>query len=105
MARKNKEKYVPSEIRNDEKEMKTEDVGKMTAHSAHGRVTYHRRISSFVQDLFSWIQELKTLIQYFDLRLGDLRDDLRRHYSQGCLELKKEEQSKATDWGLIGAID
>ncbi|KAI5681027.1 hypothetical protein M9H77_02254 [Catharanthus roseus] len=25
-------------------------------------------------------------------------------YSQGCLELKKEEQSRATNWGLIGAI-
>ncbi|KAI5681694.1 hypothetical protein M9H77_02922 [Catharanthus roseus] len=36
------------------------------------------RISSFVQDLLSWIQELKTLIQDFDLRLGDSRDDLRR---------------------------
>ncbi|KAI5668385.1 hypothetical protein M9H77_18238 [Catharanthus roseus] len=26
-------------------------------------------------------------------------------YSQGCLELKKEEQSRATNWGLIGSID
>ncbi|KAI5657894.1 hypothetical protein M9H77_26687 [Catharanthus roseus] len=26
-------------------------------------------------------------------------------YSQGCLELKKEEQSRATSWGLIGPID
>ncbi|KAI5681742.1 hypothetical protein M9H77_02970 [Catharanthus roseus] len=26
-------------------------------------------------------------------------------YSQGCLELKKEEQSRATNWGLIEAID
>ncbi|KAI5658122.1 hypothetical protein M9H77_26915 [Catharanthus roseus] len=25
-------------------------------------------------------------------------------YSHGCLELKKEEQSRATNWGLIGAI-
>ncbi|KAI5652811.1 hypothetical protein M9H77_29998 [Catharanthus roseus] len=56
---------------------------------------------SFVQDLLSWIQELKALIQDFILRLGDSRDDLRRR----CLELKKEEQSRATDWGLIGAID
>ncbi|KAI5652445.1 hypothetical protein M9H77_29632 [Catharanthus roseus] len=30
---------------------------------------------------------------------------VRLHYSQGCLELKKEEQSRATNWGLIGAID
>ncbi|KAI5667259.1 hypothetical protein M9H77_17112 [Catharanthus roseus] len=36
------------------------------------------RISSFVQELFSWIHELKTLIQDFDLRLSDSRDDLRR---------------------------
>ncbi|KAI5675900.1 hypothetical protein M9H77_06850 [Catharanthus roseus] len=26
-------------------------------------------------------------------------------YSQGCLELKKEEQPRAANWGLIGAID
>ncbi|KAI5672246.1 hypothetical protein M9H77_12610 [Catharanthus roseus] len=62
----------------------------------------------------------------FDLQLGDLKDELGRHsgfqwrlrfqsfspiafgcnlivarldYSQGCLELKKEEQSRATNWG------
>ncbi|KAI5667586.1 hypothetical protein M9H77_17439 [Catharanthus roseus] len=28
-----------------------------------------------------------------------------RDYSQGYLELKKEEQSRTTNWGLIGAID
>ncbi|KAI5650195.1 hypothetical protein M9H77_36200 [Catharanthus roseus] len=30
---------------------------------------------------------------------------VRLDYSQGCLELKKEEQSRATNWGLIKAID
>ncbi|KAI5662204.1 hypothetical protein M9H77_21527 [Catharanthus roseus] len=88
------------------------------------RPTVAGGISRFLQDLFSRIQELKTLIQKFDLRLGDSRDDLRRHsgfncgsrlnpklsfsfsyYLQGCLELKKEEQSRATNWRLIGAID
>ncbi|KAI5652317.1 hypothetical protein M9H77_29504 [Catharanthus roseus] len=29
----------------------------------------------------------------------------RLDYSQGCLELKKKEQSKAANWGLIEAID
>ncbi|KAI5671507.1 hypothetical protein M9H77_11871 [Catharanthus roseus] len=29
-------------------------------------------------ELLSWIQELKTLIQDFDLQLGDSRNDLRR---------------------------
>ncbi|KAI5676012.1 hypothetical protein M9H77_06962 [Catharanthus roseus] len=62
------------------------------------------RITRFVQDLFSWIQELNTLIKDFVLRLGDSRDDL-RNYSQGILELKKEEQSRATNWRLSGAIN
>ncbi|KAI5680901.1 hypothetical protein M9H77_02128 [Catharanthus roseus] len=30
---------------------------------------------------------------------------VRLDYSQGCLELKKKEQSRATNWGLFGAID
>ncbi|KAI5663357.1 hypothetical protein M9H77_22680 [Catharanthus roseus] len=62
-------------------------------------------ISRFLQDLFSWIQELETLIQDFDLQLCDSKDKLGRHYSQGFLELKKKEQSRATNWGLTGAID
>ncbi|KAI5681741.1 hypothetical protein M9H77_02969 [Catharanthus roseus] len=45
-------------------------------------------------------------VRIFDLQLGDLKDELRRlpfvcnlivarlDYSQGCLELKKEEQSR-----------
>ncbi|KAI5653365.1 hypothetical protein M9H77_30552 [Catharanthus roseus] len=49
------------------------------------------------------IQELKTWIKDFGLRLGDSEDDLRRHYSQGCLELKKKEQSRATKWGVYDA--
>ncbi|KAI5650397.1 hypothetical protein M9H77_36402 [Catharanthus roseus] len=35
---------------------------------------------------------VQALIQDFDLQLG-------------CLELKREEQSWATNWGLIGALD
>ncbi|KAI5676237.1 hypothetical protein M9H77_07187 [Catharanthus roseus] len=60
---------------------------KETAPTTDGRVTYHRRFTI----LDSRIEDF--LIQDFDLRLGDLRDDLRRHYLQGYLELKKEEQS------------
>ncbi|KAI5652775.1 hypothetical protein M9H77_29962 [Catharanthus roseus] len=115
---------VPSRSRNDEKEIKIDEnrakTTKMKAENCNPRPTTDGmphptvggsfyilcyRISSFVQGLLSWIQELKTLIQDFNLQLGDSKDDLRRHYSQGCLELKKEEQSRATNWGLITLID
>ncbi|KAI5667980.1 hypothetical protein M9H77_17833 [Catharanthus roseus] len=36
-------------------------------------------ILKILQDLLSWIQELKTLILDFDLQLGDSRHNLRRH--------------------------
>ncbi|KAI5675549.1 hypothetical protein M9H77_06499 [Catharanthus roseus] len=42
------------------------------------------------------LPQLVGLTQYFSNSID---------YSQGYLELKKEEQSRATDWGLIGAID
>ncbi|KAI5667708.1 hypothetical protein M9H77_17561 [Catharanthus roseus] len=67
-----KKNEVPSGSRNDEKQTKTNEngaktmkmevVGKAIALTADGRATYHRRISRFVQDLFSWIQD-------FDLQL------------------------------------
>ncbi|KAI5663564.1 hypothetical protein M9H77_22887 [Catharanthus roseus] len=42
------------------------------------------RISRFLQDLFSWIQELKILFQDFDIRIADSRDDLRRPSGFNC---------------------
>ncbi|KAI5658098.1 hypothetical protein M9H77_26891 [Catharanthus roseus] len=111
---------VTSGSRNDENETKTKQKRQKqkplarkgslnprpTADSRpHPTVGGSYGISSIGQDLPSWIQELKTLIKDFVLQLGDSRDDLRRHYSPGCLELKNEEQSKATNWGLIGTID
>ncbi|KAI5663299.1 hypothetical protein M9H77_22622 [Catharanthus roseus] len=66
--------------KNRAKTAKTEAVGKATTLTADDR----------------------TSIKDFDLRFGDSRDDLRRHYLQGCWELKKEEQSRATNLGLIG---
>ncbi|KAI5675975.1 hypothetical protein M9H77_06925 [Catharanthus roseus] len=76
------------------------------------RPTIGGRFQDFC-NLVSWIQELKTYFQDFDIQLGDLKDELGRRsgfncgfdYSQGCLELKKEEQSRETNWGLIWAID
>ncbi|KAI5681061.1 hypothetical protein M9H77_02288 [Catharanthus roseus] len=102
-----KKNEVPSRSRNDEKQMRTDEnrVKTMKMEAVGKTKTYSGRISSFVQDLLSLNQELKALIQDFDLRLGDWKDDLRRHYSQGCLKLKKEEQSMATNRGLTGAID
>ncbi|KAI5653409.1 hypothetical protein M9H77_30596 [Catharanthus roseus] len=61
--------------KNGTKTMKTEPSARKSAPISHGRLSYHRR---FLQELFYWIQELKTLIQDFDLQLGDSRDDLRR---------------------------
>ncbi|KAI5653532.1 hypothetical protein M9H77_30719 [Catharanthus roseus] len=70
-----------------------EAVGKKAAPTGHGKVTYHRQ--------FSFLDSrIEDLIQDFDLRLDDSRDDLRRYsgfnfnYSQVCLELKKEGQSR-----------
>ncbi|KAI5652463.1 hypothetical protein M9H77_29650 [Catharanthus roseus] len=54
-------------------------VGKKICTYLAWQVAYYHRISRSVQDLLSWIQELKTLIPYFDLQLGDSRDDLRRY--------------------------
>ncbi|KAI5650141.1 hypothetical protein M9H77_36146 [Catharanthus roseus] len=64
---------------------KTEAVGKNAAPTVRGRLTYHCHClpSAFVCNLIV----------------------ARLDYLQGCLELKKEEQSRATNWGLIGAID
>ncbi|KAI5667919.1 hypothetical protein M9H77_17772 [Catharanthus roseus] len=99
---------VPSGSRNDEKEMKTdENESRRQKNTTH--LEWQNNVpltigaedagQLFVQDFTFLDQELKTLIQDFDLGLARL------DYSQGCFELKREEQSRATNWGLIGVID
>ncbi|KAI5664007.1 hypothetical protein M9H77_23330 [Catharanthus roseus] len=81
-------------IRNDEEETKIDKNGaKMTktkdgtntATTAHGRLAFRRHylLIAFV---------CNSIVVRLD-------------YLQGCLELGKEEQSRGTNWGLIGAID
>ncbi|KAI5653427.1 hypothetical protein M9H77_30614 [Catharanthus roseus] len=78
---------VPSESENDEgsikekngvKTTKMETSTKKSASTAHGRLPYPHHFINM---------------------------NTRLDYSQGCLELKKEEQSRTANWGLIGAID
>ncbi|KAI5650496.1 hypothetical protein M9H77_36501 [Catharanthus roseus] len=69
------------------------------------------KVSRFLQFIFldSRIEDFDSRFQSFNLAtkettLDDVRD-FNCDYSPGCLEFKNEGQSRANNWGLIGAID
>ncbi|KAI5669018.1 hypothetical protein M9H77_18871 [Catharanthus roseus] len=86
---------VPSGSENDERKQKRDEnrakttkmepSAKIQQPTARGSLTYHYRYLPIV-----FVCNLIVT---------------RLNYLQGCLELKKEEQSRATNWRLVGAID
>ncbi|KAI5664499.1 hypothetical protein M9H77_23822 [Catharanthus roseus] len=80
---------VPSKSVNDERKRKSD---KNRAKTMKTELSFQDFCN-----LVSWSKELKSYFQDFDFHIGDLKDELGRHST--------EEQSRATNWGLVGAID
>ncbi|KAI5680999.1 hypothetical protein M9H77_02226 [Catharanthus roseus] len=99
------------------KTTKMKAVGKETASTADSRITYNR-VSSFScfglggtlildYEVLGLILDFHACFNLSCLPITFVCNLIvaRLEYSQGYLELKKEEQPRVTNWGFIRAID